>query len=231
MIIVFDLDDTLYDETTYVRSGFRAVAAFVQREWRVPRARMFAAMVRHLEREGRGRVFDTALAEFGIRTRAAARRCLAVYRGHSPDIRLSAAGARCLRRFADQPKYLVTDGNARVQEAKVAALGIRRLFRRVFVTHRFGRQHAKPSPYCFQRIAALERAAAREIVYVADNPRKDFVGIRPLGFRTIRVLTGPFGRQRAHAGFDAEVAIAGLDELTPALLDRLSSHTSNRRKP
>ena len=28
------------------------------------------------------------------------------------------------------------------------------------------------------------------MLYVADHPRKGFVGIKPLGFRTLRVLTG-----------------------------------------
>jgi putative hydrolase of the HAD superfamily len=230
MIIVFDLDDTLYEEMTYVRSGFDAVAQFAQRRWRVARKPMLAAMQRHLARSGRGQVFDAALAEFGIHSRQAARLCVATYRAHRPRIQLSAAGRRCLARFAASTKYLVTDGNARVQERKIAALGIRRHFRRVFVTHRYGVARAKPNPFCFLRIAELEGVSPRDVVYVADNPRKDFVGIRPLGFRTIRVRTGPYGNLPVRRGHDAELAIRDLDQLTPGLLRRLASSPSRKSK-
>ena len=34
MIIVFDLDDTLYEEITYVRSGFKAVASYLSQTYK-----------------------------------------------------------------------------------------------------------------------------------------------------------------------------------------------------
>jgi putative hydrolase of the HAD superfamily len=35
MIIVFDLDDTLYEEITYVRSGFKAVANYLSKNYKI----------------------------------------------------------------------------------------------------------------------------------------------------------------------------------------------------
>lgn len=220
MVLVFDLDDTLYDEITYVHSGFAAVAAFAAREWGVRQRAFERALVETEARRGRGRVFDVVLASAGVQDLSAVRRCLAVYRGHVPHIRLHAAGRRALARFRHVPTYIVTDGNALVQERKVRALGLTGRVRKALVTHRYGRHHAKPSPYCFQRIAAWEGEPASRIVYVGDNPTKDFVGIRPLGFRTVRVRTGAHAAVRVPRSQDAEVTIDSLDALTWDLLAR-----------
>ena len=222
MILVFDLDDTLYDEMSYVRSGFAAVANFASVQWDVARAAFLRTMLQYLEREGRGRIFDDALRDHGIPALGCARQCLAVYRAHRPRIRLDSSARRCIRRFAQVPKYVVTDGNALVQERKIEALGLTAWFEKVLVTHRYGRRHSKPSPYCFQRIAQLQREAPERICYVGDNPHKDFVGIRPLGFRTIRLLAGPYRLVRAKPGYDADLSIESLDQITWDLLESIN---------
>ena len=221
MILVFDLDDTLYEEADYVRSGFRAVARFLSPILMVPPVVLEQEQLALLAQYGRGRIFDMLLERRGRYTKRLLRECIASYRCHEPDIRLYAESAACLRRFRQLPLYVVTDGNKVAQAAKVRALKLPRLVRRALLTHRHGVAHAKPSPYCFQLIQRLERAQPEEIVYVGDNPAKDFVGIRPLGFRTIRVLTGSHATMTARPGHDADVTIKSLDELTATLLGEL----------
>jgi putative hydrolase of the HAD superfamily len=36
MVLVFDLDETLYDELTYVTSGLKVVAGYVEEEFNYP---------------------------------------------------------------------------------------------------------------------------------------------------------------------------------------------------
>jgi putative hydrolase of the HAD superfamily len=218
MVLVFDLDDTLYEELDYVRSGFSVVAAMVEQRWGIPCQLFDRKLHEVLTIEGRGRVFDLALQHFGVSGRAAVQACLSAYRSHEPDIRLSQSAERALRRFKTMPLYVVTDGNALVQERKARALGLASRVRRVVVTHRFGRMRAKPSPHCFLRIAKWERVAVDQICYVGDNPTKDFVGIRPLGCRTIRVKTGPYAELEVPAMKDAEYSISTLDQLTRDLV-------------
>ncbi len=222
MVLVFDMDDTLYEEVTYVDSGFRAVAGQLAPALGRPARTLHAEMRGLLEQHGRGRVFDLLLQRYGLGTKGRVRACVRLYRAHAPSICLHAAALRCLQRFRRHPLYVVTDGHKVAQTAKVQALGLDRMVRRVFVTHRHGLHRAKPSPHCFQIIQRLERVPPGQIVYVGDNPAKDFVGLRPLGFRTVRVLTGAHATVRARPGHDAEVTISSLDELTPALLRRWS---------
>jgi putative hydrolase of the HAD superfamily len=51
-------------------------------------------------------------------------------------------------------------------------------------------KHSKPSPYGFHKILQWENAIPRNLVYIGDNPKKDFVNLKKDGFRTVRVLTG-----------------------------------------
>jgi putative hydrolase of the HAD superfamily len=214
MVIVFDLDDTLYDESTYVKSGFRAVAAMLAREHGVDAVWAYRRMLAILRREGRGRVFDRILAEaIGRASQRAVQACVSAYRLHRPSIRLSAPGDAALRRHRDQPLYLVTDGNKLVQARKVEALGLARRFRRVFITHCYGRAAAKPSLHCFERIRQLERCAWSELAYVGDNPAKDFVALNTVGALTVRVLTGGHAAAVAAPGYDARLTLRHLGQL------------------
>jgi putative hydrolase of the HAD superfamily len=57
-----------------------------------------------------------------------------------------------------------------------------------------------------------------EVVYIGDNPTKDFVGIKPLGFKTVRVLKSPFGSMKVESRYDADIVISDLSKLTERAL-------------
>ena len=212
MIVVFDLDDTLYPELSYVEGGFRAVARELERRWGIDPDEAVATMLESLHADGRGTQFEAVVERFGLTGRQSIRRLVSVYRHHEPRIALPAASRGVLERLRDRPLYLVTDGHKVVQANKVDALGIRGYFRHCYLTHRYGIAHRKPSPRVFRLIAARERCAPGDVVYVADDPSKDFRGIRPLGFRTIRVRTGWHADAVAPEAEDAEHAVRRLED-------------------
>jgi putative hydrolase of the HAD superfamily len=212
LILVFDMDDTLYDELTYVGSGFAAVARFLEQEELINFSEAYAFMQTRLA-DGRGRIFDDLLLHFSCYSRHNVRRCLSAYRLHKPAIRLYPEAESCLARFKDYPKYIVTDGNKVVQYNKLVSLGLPQLVKRCLITHRFGVRHAKPSPYCFMKICEWEKVDPIQVIYVADNPHKDFVGIKPLGFRTIRVLTGQHRNVKLSEEYEAKQSITSLTDL------------------
>ena len=225
-ILVFDLDDTLYDELSYVRSGLRAVAAFAAAETGFPEDRLVELLDQALA-EDRSGVIDRAFARAGIGSRRLVNRCVGVYRTHTPELSLHPAAERCLERFSDHRTFLVTDGNTTAQGRKVAALGLDRRFEKVFLTYRYGHARSKPSPYCFEKIRALTGARACDVIYIADNPSKDFVGLRPLGYGTIRVLTGQHAQRQAAPGHDAQLTVPDLDALTRERISRLHAELAH----
>lgn len=222
MILAFDLDDTLYDELSYVHSGFRAVAGHMFRTYLQDEEKIFKRLCDVERTLGRGQAFDTVLKEIGIRSSTAVKQCLAVYRAHKPKICLRQDADACLNRFIHLQLYVVTDGNKIVQQKKIRALGLDKRIAHCYITHQYGLRNAKPSPYCFLKICENERAAPNEVIYVADNPLKDFVGIKPLGFKTIRILQGPYSATEVKPSHDAHVTIRSLNQITERLLDRLA---------
>jgi putative hydrolase of the HAD superfamily len=217
---VFDLDDTLYDELTFVRSGFRAVAHYLQQNNGLAVDETVSFMCTKLN-TGRGQIFDELLRHYGVYSKKLVQKCIAVYRSHTPDISLNADAKDCLQRFSQRPIYIVTDGNKIVQKNKLMVLGIYEYAKFCFRTYQYGIKNSKPSPHCFLKICERENVTPNEVVYIADNPNKDFVGIKPLGFKTIRLLQGQFADVRESAEFEAEYQIHSLNELTDVYLQSI----------
>jgi putative hydrolase of the HAD superfamily len=221
MILIFDLDDVLYEEKSFVRSGFAAVSFYLASRFGLSSRKLFAALGKVLEQEGRGRVFDRVLHQHGLYSSNLVRKCLSVYRSHTPHISLYPDARSCLERFWAWPMYVVTDGNQRVQRRKIQGLGLEDYVRKALPTHAYGLSCAKPSPYCFLKILTWEKAMPDQAVYVGDNPCKDFVGIKPLGFKTLRLVRGPYRELHMPERFEADHRIDSLDEITPSLLNNL----------
>ena len=220
-VIIFDMDETLYDERTYVREGLRTVAAFMQKKWGIPRETAFRLMNRDIRQNGRGKEFDIVLARWGVLSKKNVRTCLSAYRAHTPKLRLYPDATRALRRFKNYPLYVVTDGTVNVQRRKARALGLNAKVKKIIATWSFGKDKSKPSPFCFKLIAKWERVTSAEVIYVGDDPHKDFINLKPLGFRTVRILRGRFKKVRIDKAHEAAHTIRSLDELTGPFLKRL----------
>jgi len=220
MILIFDLDDTLYDESTYVISGFHAVAEFAEQIFKWDVEQSFEEMVTLLKRNGRGSVFDDWLMSHEQFSKKLVMQCLHIYRHHKPAITITRETREILQSLREiYPLYIVTDGHKVVQKKKIDALSIASIFKRVFITHRFGIHNAKPSLHCFNLIRYAECVEWDELVYVGDNPAKDFVNLNQVGAKTIRVLTGMHSNVLAKPNHDAKISIPNLNSLSASLLN------------
>ncbi|MNW45220.1 (S)-2-haloacid dehalogenase 4A [compost metagenome] len=216
-IVVFDLDDTLYDEMTYVESGFHAVASYLSECLAVNAEDCLNTMLIELSRNGRGKVFDNTLLHYRIYSKGTVQECVRTYRSHTPQIQLYRDAQLTIERLFQQgiPMYIVTDGNKHVQLKKLKALGLYDLpgIKKCYISRRFGLKNEKPSPYCFDQICTKENVSPSNVVYIGDNPNKDFIGIKPLGFKTIRILRGSFAEIQKPVDYEADRTISTLDEL------------------
>ena len=219
LLLIFDLDDTLYEEETFVLSGFKAVASMARSRWQLDPKETENTLKTLLKTQGRGTIFDTWLKQNGLYSQQAVKTCVQCYRSHKPDIRLNSA-AQLLLPQLPKPLYLVTDGNKQVQANKVKALGIEHYFKKILITHRYGIKHAKPSIYCFDRIRQLEKCQWPDMMYIGDNPNKDFINLNRQGAVTVRLLTGMFKNLKVPQTADAKHTLKDLKEL-PALLATL----------
>lgn len=231
MMIVFDLDDTLYLERDFVRSGFAAVDRWLAAERAVEG---FLATAWGLFEGGqRNRVFDAALAARGVAVEPALiGQLVEVYRSHRPTIQL-AADARCAldRHAGRDPVALLTDGYQGTQERKIEALGLRACCDPVITTDRWGRDYWKPNPRGFMAVQRQFDRPPAEFVYIGDNPGKDFLAPRSLGWKTIRIKRDGalHAGQAAAPGHDADLTITSLDDLDLHLERLLAGRSEQER--
>jgi putative hydrolase of the HAD superfamily len=187
--VVFDLDDTLYLERDYVQSGFAAVAAFVANSDEAQTARFLAYLWESFERGIRGRNFDLFVERYpDLGQRFTVPQLVTVYRQHRPAI-TPLPGAEALidaLRARAIPLGLISDGPVAGQSAKLEALGLERSLEVVIFTDQWGIAYRKPHPRAFIDIERLMNHA-RPLVYIADNPAKDFVAPKRRGWPTIRI--------------------------------------------
>ncbi|WP_028065370.1 HAD family hydrolase [Solirubrobacter soli] len=214
--VIFDLDDTLYREHDYVRSGFAAVARRLAAEPTAPAVDdLFNALVCEWQAHGRGHVFDVVAARHGLDVGVA--ELVAVYREHDPQLELYPDAERALARLeaAGRLVGVLTDGMASVQRRKLKALGLDQRIRCIVVSDDYGLDAWKPSAVPYR--AALEHlgVAPADAVYVGDNPNKDFIGARALGLATVRVKreTGDHAQTVLDPSYEADVTVATLDEV------------------
>jgi putative hydrolase of the HAD superfamily len=217
--LVFDLDDTLFPEREFVRSGFAAVDAWLRKD---------KAIVGFMERAStefgsgvRGDIFNRALSSLGVvDDPQLVRQMVAVYREHQPQISLFPDAQWALDYFATTTQLgLITDGHLKVQQRKIAALSLSHRFEAIVYSDTFGRQGWKPSPLPYEEVTKKLGCAPSECVYVGDNPAKDFVTAKQLSWLTIRVRrsgTEHFAVQ-SDTAHEADTEIESLLELKSGL--------------
>lgn len=185
--VVFDLDDTLYLEREYVRSGFRIVSEWMVRHHGV---RGFDAKAWNLFAEGhRGDIFNRALICAGIvDSEHIVQQLVSVYRAHVPEIRLLPDAEELLHRLKGLVFLaLITDGPLESQRAKIDALRLGGMFDEIIITDEWGPEFSKPHPRSFQHVQQKLNVSGPECAYIADNPAKDFITPKALDWTTIRV--------------------------------------------
>jgi len=214
-VIVFDLDDTLYLERDFVRSGFAVVDRWVSDRFLI--SGFFDRAWALFEAGRRGDIFDCALSELAIQgSPELIRRLVDIYRGHEPSIRLvpdaeEALMAVCSRRRG----ALLTDGLRTMQARKVAVLDLVERLQPIVYTDDLGKGMRKPHPQGFLTIQDAFGLAPHKFVYVADNPSKDFVAPRQLGWKTVRVrrTEGEYAHLCVEAAQEADHTVTSLTEL------------------
>lgn len=185
---MFDLDDTLYCEREYAFSGFDAVAgAFADR---LGDPDSTAAELRQLfDTPHRARVFNEILLRRNLPAdEKLIRDLIDGYRTHTPRIALHPDADAALDRLRGRSKIgLISDGWLVAQSAKVDALGLWDRVDEVILTDQWGREFWKPHQRAFIEMALRFDLEGVTCAYVADNPAKDFVAPRALGWQTVQI--------------------------------------------
>jgi putative hydrolase of the HAD superfamily len=223
--VVFDLDDTLYDEVEYCKSGFGAVARFLADLPEAPTVEhIFGAFWGQFTAGNRTKTFNAALDELGIDyDDKLINELLKVYRNHIPKITLPADSKDVLHQLSEKfTLALLTDGFLPAQQLKVEALAIEEYFKHTVYTEELGREFWKPSPAGFEKLMQDLNIKPETISYVADNEKKDFIAPNKLGILTIQLIRPAriHTESAEQSGATAQYIIHKISDL-PTLLEKL----------
>jgi putative hydrolase of the HAD superfamily len=189
--VLFDLDDTLYPQSSWLTGALTAVADAGSTFGADRRALLGALRAVADQGSDRGRVIDRALAQCGC-THIPVPPLVDAFRTHAPrSLRCYPGVAQALTRLREHvPIGIVTDGDVSIQQSKLRALHLDADV--VVFSDAHGRTHRKPDPIPFRHALAALGVGARQTVFIGDRPDKDIVGAMRLGMRAIRVRTGEY---------------------------------------
>ena len=186
-VIVYDLDDTLYPEREFAYSGFNVVDTWLRENRSIEG---FQAIARQLYQEGhRGKIFNIAFERMGLDfERSVIEQMVQEYRKHMPTLQLYPDAVKVIEYFKkSKHQAIITDGTQVVQRNKIKALGLEKVIPCIIVTDELGPQHSKPSPLPYQKVTEYYKTSPSDCIYIGDNPQKDFVTAKKLGWKTIRI--------------------------------------------
>lgn len=174
-VVIFDLDDTLYSEKDYVRSGYKKIAQY----FRIPQ---MADEMWSVFGTG-GKAIDEVLEKHKIIEKKSD--ALHVYRYQKPDIHLYDGVSNMIARISINKKIgIITDGRPEGQRAKLAALGLQ--VDKVIITDELGGiEFRKPNEISFRLMQKYFNVPFAQMVYIGDNIKKDFVAPERLGMQSI----------------------------------------------
>lgn len=173
--VIFDLDDTLYSEKEYVRSGYKAVSEYLGGGYEDRLWNCFEAGTPAI---------DELLKELYREEEKA--KVLEIYRSHKPDIHLFPGVKEMIEKMKAKgiKVGIITDGRPEGQRNKLEALGLE--VDDVIITDELGGvQFRKPCDIAFRIMATRWRINPADVTYVGDNPAKDFQAPQQLGMRSI----------------------------------------------
>lgn len=189
-VVCFDLDDTLYKEIDFLKSGYRKVSEMVGNRYSLDAHEVYARLLSWYN-QGEN-PFERMNEAYGLNNPIGD--YLNVYRYHQPSILLSQETISTLDalKYAGSVLGIISDGREITQKQKIEALGLLGLIESDFVFINEDKKYFKPNHWSFDRfmLTCYEKYPNAELdfYYVGDNTDKDFLAPNQLGWESICLL-------------------------------------------
>lgn len=209
--VVFDLDDTLIPEYEYVKSGFRAVSDYFCKP---DLYKKFVELFLYDKKNVYGRA--------GL-TQEECEEAVRVYRAHKPDISLNETVWDVLINLKKSGYKLgiITDGRPEGQRNKIEALGLDGIMDCIVITDELGgTEYRKPCAAAFELVSQKLNVSFEEMIYVGDNPAKDFYISAVLPVKTVRLKCNTesvYFNESYYNGVKETYTVSSLNEIVDIL--------------
>jgi putative hydrolase of the HAD superfamily len=140
-IIVFDLDDTLYNEIDFLKSAFYEIARKIEVELCIESEVVLDDMLVFFKKKKN--IFKKVVEKYN--SSYTIDELLGFYRNHKPLLKLSQDRQEVLNTLKNNeiPMVILTDGRSIQQRNKIKALGLNAWFSEIIISEEFGSEEPK----------------------------------------------------------------------------------------
>jgi putative hydrolase of the HAD superfamily len=191
--VIFDLDDTLVSEFEFVKSGFRVVSKYISQITNADVESVFQELI-SLHIMDTKNVFNRFLDKYDKYSKMQIDDVVNLYRNHKPKLFYYNDVIDTLRKLKKNNYKLgiITDGYQTTQKNKIEALFLNEIVDDIIITDQFGKEFTKPSVLPFELISKRLKVTFDEMIYVGDNPKKDFYVGSVTKITTVKIDRGGY---------------------------------------
>lgn len=189
-VVIFDLDDTLYKEIDFLKSGYRKVAELVAKQYGCDARVIYDHLLRWYYNGDNAFACMNEEYSFGNPINE----YLDIYRSHHPTITLSEETKKTFSKLKEEDVVLgiITDGREITQKQKVEALGLEQWIPMDMIMINEDKKYFKPNHWSYDRmmLKCNEKYPNSDFAffYVGDNTEKDFIAPNQLGWTSICLM-------------------------------------------
>ena len=191
--VIFDIDDTMISEYDYVMGGYRAVAKRLSQDEDVAMSEdeVFEKL-KELSKTSYKEVYNRFLDSLGIaRDEDRIQELVSVYKHHKPHLKLYDDVRETLDALKAKGIKLgiISDGDVARQKNKLKITGLENDFDCVIITDELGDiSYRKPDERSYIKMAETLGVDFSDMIYVGDNPTKDFFIKTKYPIKTARII-------------------------------------------
>ena len=176
-VIVFDLDDTLYNEVDFLKSAYFEISYHLD----PTRATLLYMHLFTLYGKQKN-VFEYLVGKYPISLEG----LLEMYRNHVPKIAVFEGVKEIITRIKSLGGELaiITDGRSITQRNKIEQLGLSKYFKCIIISEEI--ESEKPNILNYQKV--MDFFKSNSYTYIADNLNKDFISPNKLGWNSIALI-------------------------------------------
>ena len=174
--VIFDLDDTLISENEYIKSGFNVVAKYIHQQYGKEQKDIYKELIQLYKNDSKN-VFNRWFDKNKIKYKdVEIKEIINIYRCHKPNIKFYNDVIPTIKELKKRKIKIgiITDGYIQTQKAKLEAINAKDLFDEIIITDELGKEFWKPHPKAFELIKKKMGVGFEEMIYIGDNPEKDF---------------------------------------------------------
>lgn len=197
---VFDLDDTLISEKEYIKSGYKYISKILSDKYRIKENQIFEDLMDIFNQDSKN-VFNRLLEKYQINyTKEEIVDLVNEYRNHYPSISFFEDVIPCIEylKTKDIRVGIITDGFLNSQKQKLKAVNAYKYFDEIIITDELGREFWKPHPKSFEIMKEKLNVNFNEMIYVGDNPAKDFYIRKTYPIITVRIQSQGIHQEKSY---------------------------------